>query len=283
MEAITNTDILSIVCAYLNIQSICSVERVNRDFKELMNDDYLKSQVGTRILNDCLCCGNKTTNKYIYINYVEKVVKVSTQRFEEWKEKCVCDDCVKKCVEKCVWYKLLLKLGDCELHHVLPDEYKTEEICKIAINTYGCDIQYVPEQFMTEEMCTLAVTEDCHAIKYIPELFKTEKLCKLAVTNDCWLIHHIPILHMTPEMCEIAVYEDPRVIQTIPDILKTEEMCKRAAINSCWEDLFQHIPHKYMTEEFCKIIVKGNKNVFKYLPNKYRTEEICGMDTSLRS
>ena len=62
---------------------------------------------------------------------------------------------------------------------VVPDKYKTQEICNLAVSLYFPFIVYCPYKYITQEMCDKAVNDSPAALKHIPIWFVKVKLLKL--------------------------------------------------------------------------------------------------------
>ena len=130
----------------------------------------------------------------------------------------------------------------------VPEELKTKEICNIAVEKHGDNLQYVPEKLKTPELCKLAISEYGWALEYVPEEYKTPELCKLAVEKSSWVLQIVPEELKSFEICEIAVKESVNAIDA-----------------SKWDPL--HIITKYVPEEFQEELAE------KYdidLPEKYK-------------
>jgi hypothetical protein len=79
----------------------------------------------------------------------------------------------------------------------VPDEYKTIEMCRFAVEHdvysggwvsanayYECvtpELAYVPQALKTVELCKAAVAQNWHALEYVPEELKTGEICRVAV------------------------------------------------------------------------------------------------------
>ena len=61
---------------------------------------------------------------------------------------------------------------------VVPDKYKTQEICNLAVSLYFPFIVYCPYKYITQEMCDKAVNDSLAALKHIPIWFVKVKLLK---------------------------------------------------------------------------------------------------------
>ena len=114
---------------------------------------------------------------------------------------------------------------------LVPEELKTKEICNIAVEKHGDNLQYVPEKLKTPELCKLAISEYGWALEYVPEEYKTPELCKLAVEKSSWALQIVPEELKSFEICEIAVKESVNAIDA-----------------SKWDPL--HIITKYVPEEY---------------------------------
>ena len=60
----------------------------------------------------------------------------------------------------------------------IPDKYKTQEICTLAVSLYFPFIVYCPYKYITQEMCDEAVDDFLAALKFIPDWFVTNKMIK---------------------------------------------------------------------------------------------------------
>ena len=64
----------------------------------------------------------------------------------------------------------------------IPDKYKTQEICNLAVSLYFPFIVYCPYKYITEEMCDEAVDNSLVALKLIPDWFVASKMIKKLFT-----------------------------------------------------------------------------------------------------
>ena len=106
------------------------------------------------------------------------------------------------------------------LKYIVPEELRTEEICRIAVTQSGYALEYVPEELKTEELCRIAVMKECIALEYVPETFKTEELCHIAVTGSGYALEHVPEALKTEELCLAAVQKNGAAFRYVPEELK---------------------------------------------------------------
>ena len=88
---------------------------------------------------------------------------------------------------------------------LVPEEFKTKEICEIAVEKHGDNLQYVPEHLKSPELCKLAISEDGWALEYVPDKYKTPELCEIAVSNLGWALEFVPEEFKTLELCKYAI------------------------------------------------------------------------------
>ena len=70
----------------------------------------------------------------------------------------------------------------------------------------GFALKDVPEEFKTKELCELAVKKDGDALAYVPEELKTKELCKVAVKDNGLNLEFVPEELRTFEICNKAIF-----------------------------------------------------------------------------
>ena len=84
----------------------------------------------------------------------------------------------------------------------VPDKWKTEEMCRKAVEKYSWVLRDVPDQWKTEEMCLKAVEEDPELLCDIPDTFITSLLNGVPTFPTCpMLISEISKVFSTRQMC----------------------------------------------------------------------------------
>ena len=87
----------------------------------------------------------------------------------------------------------------------VPEEFKTQELCRLAIKNEGRALEYVPEEFKTYELCKIAVTKWGSALEFVPEELKTKELCELAVKHYGGALEFVPKKILNLDMCMAAI------------------------------------------------------------------------------
>ena len=93
----------------------------------------------------------------------------------------------------------------------VPPKFRTYNVCKIALETYTGNIEYVPEQVKEAhfDICLMVVEKKAANIQYVPESIQLEHLqiCKRAVTDDPMTLKDVKpsVQCKYPEICRLAI------------------------------------------------------------------------------
>ena len=70
------------------------------------------------------------------------------------------------------------------------NQYKTQELCKKAVERSLYILNIVPDGYKTKTVCEIAVLEEPETLKYCPDMYKTQKMPNRAVEKilKCCLI-----------------------------------------------------------------------------------------------
>ena len=66
---------------------------------------------------------------------------------------------------------------------LIPEKFKTKELCELAVSTSGWALEYAPEEFKTKELCETAVTQNPYALQYVPDEHRGIEMCELALNH----------------------------------------------------------------------------------------------------
>ena len=153
----------------------------------------------------------------------------------------------------------------------IPDEYKTKELCDLAVQQNGLALQYVPKHLRTPYLYEIAVKQDGMALEYVPKEFKTLELCKIAVKNNGSALGYTPEELKTEELCAIAVKQNGKSLEHVKKNFKTSKLCELAVKQNGLN--LMYVP--YISKELCEIAVKQNGCAVYYIPENIITEELC--------
>lgn len=185
----------------------------------------------------------------------------------------------------------------------LPDERRTAEVCRFAVQKSAYSIQFVPEALKTPELCLAAVSRRGETLNFVPEEAKTLELCQAAIRNNGQALAFVPETLRTPELCMEAVRNRGWALKDVPEEVKTPQMCREALkrIQSdymilaeipyaevCLEGLqkfsgtldqdfkiFAAIDPEIMTERLALEGVRMDASCLSLVPAELRTESVC--------
>ena len=178
------------------------------------------------------------------------------------------------------------------LFETLPEERKTAEVCRFAVQKSAFNIEFVPEAMKTPELCSAAAGHRGETLKFVPEDLKTPKMCRAAVESNSYALHYVPERLKTPGLCLAAVRRNGLALEAVPGKLRTPEICRAAlkAVQSDDYELLRHIPHPDICLEGLKkfgLSPARNFEVFAALDPEVMTEELAlhgvGMDAACLS
>lgn len=183
----------------------------------------------------------------------------------------------------------------------ISDEFKTADLCKLAVQQSGHALQYVPtalrkpeliieavqedpstlslirEEHKTFELCLAAVEMKGAALEYVPDTLKTYELCLAAVQQSGYALEYVPEKLRTPELCLEAIRADSpsfgSALEHVPSKYKTSKLCLKAVQQCGWN--LQYVPDKFKAPQLCLAAVQQKGCSLQYVPDKFRTAELC--------
>ena len=84
----------------------------------------------------------------------------------------------------------------------------------------------VPDHFKTQEICIKAVEVDPCLLEDVPDHLKTQEICNEAVSIYPYLLEHVPDYLKTQEMCDKAFWKSTFSLQYVPDWFVTQQQLK---------------------------------------------------------
>ena len=163
-----------------------------------------------------------------------------------------------------------VQVNACLLFFV-PDEYRTKELCALAVGREGQTLRYVPTEMRDGEIYKLALN-NFPGLEFIPNELITEEMCLNMVKTNCGALDDVPEKFITAELCLIAVRGDGRALEYVPEKFKTAELCTEAVKNK--RSAFKFVPAALKTLEFCFFALRRpdtNRAVFF----SYKDESNC--------
>ena len=99
---------------------------------------------------------------------------------------------------------------------IVPDEYKTEEVCLAAVRQFGLALAYVPDKLKTRDLCRTAVIQEGTSLKFVPQRFVDLNMCYMAVSENGMALYYVPERLKEVSVCQRAVEQDRNAIEFVP-------------------------------------------------------------------
>jgi len=159
----------------------------------------------------------------------------------------------------------------------VPDEYKTQELCTLAVARDGMALKHVPPEMRIPELCKRAVYNDTRTLEFVGENEKTKELCLMAVKNHGSALEYVPYQLRTAEICLEAVKHYGSALEYVPEALKTQELCLAALKNDFSEWTMRYIPENVRTSDFyekCLLSADRYSSLHRIIPPEPLSEEV---------
>ncbi len=155
----------------------------------------------------------------------------------------------------------------------VPEELRTEKLCKYAVANNGWSIRDVPEKLVDENICLSAVTVNGDTLRDIPEKYKTEKVCRQAVLTSGHMLGHVPLKLRSRDMCIDAMASGMKnATKEIPTQFKTPDFYNDV-VHKNYKAL-SAVPEDMITSEMCRFAVKANPSMISYVPEQYQSIDL---------
>ncbi|MEZ0183784.1 polymer-forming cytoskeletal protein [Flavobacterium oncorhynchi] len=138
---------------------------------------------------------------------------------------------------------------------------KTYEYWRDRVLANYRDLKLVPKQFKTEEICNLALNITFHALPFIKQNLITYELCEKLVSKDGFAIQVIPDEFVTKELCFKAA-EKGTMLRLIPSAYYSEELILLVFKNGKHQPDINDVPSQFITESFLEEYVKIGKGLW---------------------
>ena len=138
---------------------------------------------------------------------------------------------------------------------------KTYEYWRDRVLANYRDIKLVPKQFKTEELCNLALNSTFHALPFINQDLITYELCEKLVSKDGFAIQVIPDQFITKELSFKAA-ENGTMLRLVPEEYYSEELILLVFKNGKHEPDINDVPSRFITENLLVEYVKNGKGLW---------------------
>ncbi|MDN3675144.1 polymer-forming cytoskeletal protein [Flavobacterium branchiarum] len=157
-------------------------------------------------------------------------------------------------------FKRELELGELVLKQNNPASKNREYWHTRVLSNYR-DLKIVPLEFKTKELCDIALGISFHALEYVNRDFITKELCEKLVAKNGFAIQKIPREFITKELC-FKAGESGTLISFIPTEFYSEELIISVFKNGKNEPNINDIPSKFVTESLLEEYLKIGKGLW---------------------
>lgn len=138
---------------------------------------------------------------------------------------------------------------------------KTYEYWRDRVLANYRDLKLVPEEFKTEEICNLALDITYHALPFIDQGLITSELYEKLVSKDGFAIQIIPDEFITKELCFKAA-ENGTTLSLIPSAYYSEELILLVFKNGKHQPDINDVPSSFITKNLLVEYVKIGKGLW---------------------
>jgi len=123
------------------------------------------------------------------------------------------------------------------------------------------DLKLVPKEFKTAELSKLALDITFHALPFVDQEFITRELCERLVEKDGFAIQKIPDKFITKELC-LKAAQSGTLISLIPNEFYSEELILTTFKNGEHEPDINDVPSEFITDSLLEEYVKMGKGLW---------------------
>ncbi|WDF59436.1 polymer-forming cytoskeletal protein [Flavobacterium sp. KACC 22758] len=123
------------------------------------------------------------------------------------------------------------------------------------------DLKLVQKEFKTEELCNLALNITFHALPFVDQDLITSELCEKLVSKDGFAIQVIPDEFITEALCFKAA-ENGTTLRLIPEDYYSEELILLVFKNGRHQPDINDVPSQFITENLLVEYVKIGKGLW---------------------
>lgn len=168
-----------------------------------------------------------------------------------------------------------------ELFPFIPDKYKIEAVCSLAVHKNGENLQYVPHELRTTNLCNVAMRQNGHLLKYVPQDLRNVGTCVSAVYECGTSLKYVPDELKTVDLCTLAINRGYKSFRYVPQDLKTVELCTTAVSNYGLN--IRYVPEALLSVELCALAISSDATCLPYIPFEFRTFEMFDTDNEYSS
>lgn len=147
----------------------------------------------------------------------------------------------------------------------------TEELCLYAVSKLGIVIRSIPDEFKTENVCRTALLNTKGAFEYLPEQFRrNSELCEIAVLNKPENLSFVSCDELKENLLNSLIGICGMNICYCQN-LTNEKVLNAVSINGL---SLKFVPEELKTVEIITVACSQNGLALEFVPDEYKTPEL---------
>ena len=171
---------------------------------------------------------------------------------------------------KDIQYKNILDKNPLAINDIPPQHRThniiTEEMARIAILADGALLQYIPDQFKTIENCKLAIQRGGVKFYDLPIDLRKISFYEVALTLNGQFITEIPESDLTRKFCEIALRHGAN-LDEIPEEFYDYNLCMISLEHNT--NNIHSIPRRFFDLDMCRFSIERNPSCYRAIPHEF--------------
>lgn len=154
----------------------------------------------------------------------------------------------------------------------LSEEFRTYEVCKIAVEANPQNIFSVPKRHLTKEMYTIAVRGEPALAYIVPRLKLTEEICILALKHLNVKLNWVPRRLRTTDVCDAGIEKERGALKKAPTKAKSYSLCLKAVKYDGANLKF--VPREKINDELCVTAIMQHPQAREFVPEDNMTPAV---------
>jgi hypothetical protein len=156
---------------------------------------------------------------------------------------------------------------------LIPEKYRTYEICDVAISHSLANLRHTPKQHLLNGLYEYHADGKSDVLHWVSSSIIDMQFAKLAVSLHPKSLLYIPERLRVNELFEHAIAKHPHSIAYVPLPLLSTQLCTLAAKIDA--SVLELLPAKWISTDLLKVASTQSKSFFYFVPYRLRTLELC--------
>ena len=154
----------------------------------------------------------------------------------------------------------------------LSEEYRTYEVCKIAVEANPKNLLYVPKKHLTKEIYTIAVKGEPSFAYTVPRNKLTEEICIEALKHLNVKLNWVPRRLRTAEVCHAGIEKEKGALKIVPSRSRSYSLCLKAVKYDGANLKF--VPRDKLNDQLCVAAIMQHPQAKQFVPEDNMTPAV---------